>query len=301
MSGRLWTGWAAGAAAVALAACLAAWLPGRMRGGEGIHFRLDDATGLEPGTALNLSGVRAGVVTGMTIDADPSRDGLPRARVDVRLTPEAAALVTPERWEIVVTTSPLPGFKADLAFRRRDDALPPLPPLPDGAWRGSVRSAVAQQMNQAFDAILAKVRALPGGGGENSPGEISRRLGSILRNVDAAAAEARAFMEGGALRRLALTDGERRKIADTIDHMERAANSGGDVMLQTEDVLRQAGTALSRTTQLLTALRRNWLFRGAFNEPLEYRDLAPFLSPPGAGGTGYAEDARETGKAAEGE
>lgn len=253
--------WAAGLIVVLALACAGAWLSGRVRGGAAIHFRLDDATGIEPGTGVNLSGVRAGVVTGMSLDADPSRGGLPRARVDVRLTPEAAVLIDPARWEVVVTTSPLPGFKAEVSFVRHEAGE--MAALPDGAWRSRSRSAVAKQVGQAFDALLAKLRELRGGGrtGRAWGRDWVERLDGIVRNVEEITANAREV--------------DLRAAADSLEQMGASG----------EEIMRKADTTLSYVNQLLTALKRHWLFRGAFNEPLEYEDLVPFLIPPdGEGG-----------------
>lgn len=160
MRGTLWIRWALGLTAMLLLACGVAWVFGRMHGGKSIHFWLDDANGIEPGTIVLLSGVRAGVVTGMALDADPAREGQPRARVNVRLTPEAAGLVGPEQWEVAVTTSPLPGFKAEVALVRHEGG--PLDAFTDGAWHSDTHSAVAKQVSQAFDALLFKLRELSG-------------------------------------------------------------------------------------------------------------------------------------------
>jgi hypothetical protein len=232
--------------------------------------------------------VRAGVVTDMVLDADPARGGLPRARVNVRLTPAASALLEAEHWEIVITTSPLPGFKAEVAFLRSGDWASA--PRPDGEWRSRSRSAVAAQVSQAFDELVVKLREAAGGGELSLRKEMGDTLRSLARARDAVDGVSR-IVAAQTARKADGTPGELEELLNRMPErltaiagsLERAGDSSGEILDQTAEVLRKADVTLAYINQFLTGLKRNWVFRGAFNEDLEYEDLAPFLVPNGAG------------------
>lgn len=403
MNESTWMRWLAGLIVIVALAAGGAWFSGRMYGGVTIHFWLDDAGGVEPGTTLHLSGVRAGVVISTRLEGDASRGNRPRGSIEARLTPEAARLVNREEWEVLVTRSPLPGFKSglDLVPRRGAGELPE-----DGSWASRSESAVAGQVAYAFDAIMEKLASLPEGGlraqfpdlggedGENralvrwllTDSQLVR-LDAIMANLDAISAEAARTQRDGGLARLALGDkgydnlllatadlaettrqlsataeedgmilrllfgpAEREKVADLVATLsdlstrvaavdlgpahrgmemlddvsrtlrtvsasldriigpaadgspgelerelaklpqqignvyrtvERASGASDELMLQTAEVLRKANQTLASVNQLLTGLKRSFIFRGIFNEALKYDDLAPFLTPAG--------------------
>lgn len=253
-SSGLWTRWVAGLLAIVILIVGVSWLSSRFRGERDIHFWMDDATGIEPGTVVNLSGVRAGVVTRMALDADPAQDGAPRAKVHIGLTDEAFRLLNPREWVIAITTSPLPGFKAAMDMVRNEGD--PLPELPDGAWHTDARSAVTKQINLAFDALVHKVNELtggkpgdafslknilprpPGDGGEGDSTLISWVLNpeqvglltGVLHNVDALTGTAVKNLETGGLAHAALgAEGHANLLKLTEDLGKTVSRLRGDI------------------------------------------------------------------------